>query len=133
MIDSCEEGWVEQVIAFIDKFYRRERRTAIRMEALNHLGKIVAENSLTHEVRTNTINHEIFFVKINIFHAAWLTRDNYVHEIHVFAIYNHSVLGRVYNTLNSMVKITPLLKIKNCLAPVIMAIISLPIFVFFVV
>ena len=58
MIDSCEEGWVEQVIAFIDKFYRRERRTAIRVEALNHLGSIVAENSLTHEVRTSIINHK---------------------------------------------------------------------------
>ena len=50
MIDSCEEGWVEHVIAFIDKFYRQERRMAIRVEALNYLGRIVAENSLTHEV-----------------------------------------------------------------------------------
>ena len=50
MIDSCEEGWVEHVVAFIDKFYRKERRTAVRVEALNYLGRIVAENSLTHEV-----------------------------------------------------------------------------------
>ena len=56
MIDSCEEGWVDHVIAFIDKFYRRERRTAVRVDALNHLGVIVAENSLTHEVTTNAHN-----------------------------------------------------------------------------
>ena len=51
MIDSCEEGWVEHVIAFIDKFYKREKRTAVRLEALNYLGSVVAENSLTHEVK----------------------------------------------------------------------------------
>jgi hypothetical protein len=50
MIDSCEEGWVERVVAFVDKFYRRERRTAVRIEALNYLGTAVTENSLTHEV-----------------------------------------------------------------------------------
>ena len=50
MIDSCEEGWVDQVIAFINKFYKREKRTAVRIEALNYLGSVVAENSLTHEV-----------------------------------------------------------------------------------
>lgn len=70
MIDSCEEGWVEQVIAFIDKFYRRERRTAIRVEALNYLSSIVAENSLTHEVITSTVNHEIFFVKYFLYSVA---------------------------------------------------------------
>ena len=51
MIDSCEEGWVEHVIDFVDKFYKREKRTAVRVEALNYLGNIVAENSLTHEVK----------------------------------------------------------------------------------
>ncbi len=50
MIDSCEEGWVERVVAFVDKFYRRERRTAVRVEALNYIGTAVTENSLTHEV-----------------------------------------------------------------------------------
>ena len=45
---------MDHVIAFIDKFYHRERRTAVRVDALNHLGSIVAENSLTHEVTTNT-------------------------------------------------------------------------------
>ena len=50
MIDSSELGWIDQVIAFMDKFYQKETRTAIRVEALNYLGKVVAENSLTHEV-----------------------------------------------------------------------------------
>lgn len=67
MIDSCEEGWVEHVVAFIDKFYRRERRTAVRVEALNYLGRIVAENSLTHEVIASAKNHKISIAKILIF------------------------------------------------------------------
>ena len=55
MITSCEEKWVENVISFVDKFYRRERRTAVRVEALNYLGSVVAENSLTHEVSLTVV------------------------------------------------------------------------------
>lgn len=50
MIDSTEYGWIDQVVGFMDKFYRRETRTAIQKEALDYLGNVVAENSLTHEV-----------------------------------------------------------------------------------
>lgn len=50
MIETTEDGWVAQVISFMDKFYRRETRTAIRKEALNYLGSVVAENSLSQEV-----------------------------------------------------------------------------------
>ena len=50
MIESTEEGWVDQVISFMDKFYLKETRTAVRKEALNYLGSVVAENSLSQEV-----------------------------------------------------------------------------------
>ena len=50
MIESTEDGWVDKVISFMDKFYLRETRTAVRKEALNYLGSVVAENSLTQEV-----------------------------------------------------------------------------------
>ena len=47
---TAEGGWVEQIISFMDKFYRKETRTAIRKEALNYLASVVAENSLSQEV-----------------------------------------------------------------------------------
>ena len=50
MIDSTEHGWLDQVRHFMDKFYHKEKQTPVRMEALNYLGSVVAENSLTHEV-----------------------------------------------------------------------------------
>ena len=50
MIDSSAHGWIDQVIDFMDKFYQKETRTAVRKEALSYLGNVVAENSLTQEV-----------------------------------------------------------------------------------
>ena len=84
MIDATEQGWVQKLAGFMDKFYRygleeditckqafsrslsfspssltpppsspplprREVRTAVRIEALNFLARVLAENSLLHE------------------------------------------------------------------------------------
>ena len=51
MVDSTEHDWINQVRQFMEKFYRTEKRTTVRIEALNYLGSVVAENALTHEVR----------------------------------------------------------------------------------
>ena len=81
MIDTTEQGWVQKLVGFMDKFYRygleeditcilaskpslslphpssflpplprREVRTAVRIEALNFLVRVLAENSLLYEV-----------------------------------------------------------------------------------
>ena len=50
MLDSLVPGWVGQVTEFMERFYRTETRTAIRIEALNFLASLLTDHRLAHEV-----------------------------------------------------------------------------------